>query len=605
MVHIIGSDGNSYVRERRSVGLHGDLPTSTSINGLENEIQEKVKSIKEDQIQAIWSEINKDKNVSHPKIITDKVLATKLFGSTQMIDLLAAQRILQEFIYFEPLDNFEFKCRTQKVVEQLKIEEAETTAKKNLMKDIVNMILEHLRNGSLMKLNNLNSKQKHAVEQIKKFAMGLSRDQDIKDYVIKPLQLDVDEPSETYKVLYTLGVFDYENPYLARAQFYNLPYAMTERSKEVNEELKTISKNPDVDPDAHLRVNLTHLKAFAIDSVETTEVDDAISVDILPNGNIKYYVHVADVSRVIERNSKLDLSARRRATTLYLPEQVVTMFPKGIADKVFSLLADKENYSMTFCMQINENGEVSDYEVFPAKLAPVLRFTYDEVNEILESQPDHQYFDDFQLLLDGANTRFKYRSKYSSLKLFLPSPRLFVTYPENRNNPHIEHSFQSLISASKRMVEEMMIAANEVASLFTNENSIPIAYRGVLRNDEIQPFKTKIEEKRLDITETPKFHYSEEEQAELVLFSISNRIPTRACISELPVPHAGLGIQSYIQVTSPIRRYSDLMVHFQIKDFLRKKQNQLKFKDLEAILRDVDQNFKMASILQKDSERFW
>ena len=270
------------------------------------------------------------------------------------------------------------------------------------------------------------------------------------------------------------------------------------------------------------RRDLQHLQAWAIDDVGNQDPDDAISLE----GN-RLWVHIADVSSLVTPDSELDIEARSRGTNVYLPDQTIHMLPSGITEQLGLGLQEQSN-ALSIGFTIGENGELGDIELC-FSLIQVTRTTYDDADMELDST-----FAELKLVTDRYHQRRIYNN---AAMLDLPEVNIKVDNGEISIRPYGR-------GGSRKIVTEAMLAAGEAVALFAHQNNIPIPYAYQPEPEEIQ-HPQKMSE-----------HYAYRR-----CFKASRHTTE-------PAAHFGLGLPIYTRVTSPIRRYLDLIVHQQLRAFL-------------------------------------
>ncbi len=283
--------------------------------------------------------------------------------------------------------------------------------------------------------------------------------------------------------------------------------------------------NPELDiPDAieTQRRDLQHLQAWAIDDVGNQDPDDAISLD-----GDRLWVHIADASSIITPDSELDIEARGRGSNLYLPDQTVHMLPAAITEKL-GLGLQERSPALSVGFIVSATGELEDIEVCFSQIK-VIRTTYDDANKELDTT-----FADLKALTERYRQR---RLDNNAAMLDLPEVNVYVKEGEIFVQPYQN-------DGSRQLVSECMLAAGEAVSQFAHENNILIPYA-------YQPEPEKIQH-----PQKPSEHYAYRR-----CFKASRH-------STDPAPHFGLGLPQYTRVTSPLRRYLDLVTHQQLRAFI-------------------------------------
>ena len=278
------------------------------------------------------------------------------------------------------------------------------------------------------------------------------------------------------------------------------------------------------------RRDLTHLPAFAIDDPWTDTPDDAVSFE--PETG-RLWVHVADAAALITPDSPLDLEARARATSLYLPEVVVSMLPEA-ATPVLGLGLGEVSPALSFALTVNADGELTEVEVVPS-LVHVSRLSYEEAEARLAEEP-------FRTIYAVGLASQARRQRDGALRVDLPEVSVRVREGEVtiRSIPPLH---------SRDLVQYAMILAGEAAARFGTTRGIPL------------PFATQ---------EPPDYVDFDEGQSLSAMFA-RRRTFRRSQYRSVPAPHSGLGLSAYAQATSPMRRYLDLVVHQQLRAYLAKK----------------------------------
>lgn len=280
------------------------------------------------------------------------------------------------------------------------------------------------------------------------------------------------------------------------------------------------------------RRDLTHLNSYAIDNSGTNDADDAISID-----GDKIWIHIADVASQVECESELDSYAQNRISNLYLPDQTIHMLPPSLA-LICSLGEDEKSRALSVGFTLID-CQISDIEVVQSEIK-VEKLSYDGVDEIL-----HQHSELSQInILTKEHKAF--RNDKGALRLDLPN--VDVRLIDDRVSLRKQEA-----SESREMIAEMMVIAGRVIAQFALENSIAM------------PFVTQGEGSFSDEILQQKMHLT------LAQMFKAARCFKRSKISTKSAPHSGLGLDSYLRVTSPIRRYLDLVVQQQLLNFINNK----------------------------------
>ncbi|KAL0487338.1 hypothetical protein AKO1_000827 [Acrasis kona] len=398
--------------------------------------------------------------------------------------------------------------------------------------------------------------------------------------------------------------FDTPNIHLLRSSFYhsNTPDHITQLESQI---LNDPEGDQFPDPDVSIRRSLLHQRVYTIDDYSVTEeIDDGISVETLANGDHMLYVHIADPTRYVISGNELDRFALQRSTSVYLPEKKFTMLPHQLCVHIMSLSEHKENCAMTFQARVHSDGQLSQIDAYPSKISKVKRIDYDDLDMLLSGAGSAEQYilDDISIFHKLANYRYKMRMRSGANITFkTPQPNVMVSksgiVKVNRSND---------MSLSRRIVQELMIVANEVGACFSDRNQIMVPYRGTsggwlpryeFTKKEMQDFDQDMDP-GMGTKSVIEAVYNESREKKDVFYP-------SACISQSPNWHHGVGVSHYAQVTSPLRRYSDLLIHHQIKAKLRGKEQPMDWSEIEKILSHVEPMCRSVNNLQKNSKRFW
>ncbi|GAB6043135.1 ribonuclease catalytic domain-containing protein [Endothiovibrio diazotrophicus] len=334
---------------------------------------------------------------------------------------------------------------------------------------------------------------------------------------------------------------------------------------------------PPVDPDAGRRLDLTAHHVCTIDDHHTREIDDGLSIERLEEGGVRLWIHVADPSRLIELEEPLDQEARLRATTLYLPTGMLPMFPMELAGGPMSLVEGELCPALSFGVVLEEDGAVRDYRIAPSLIRPARKLTYEEVDAILAAgaaeEPELAEF------AQWAERRGRWRAAQGGFNLNTPEASIKVE-DEAITIERLEES------PARTLVAEMMILAGEVTARFGIDHGLPLPYRA-------QP-EPRINEDELVGIDDP-----------LLRDYALRRFMPRTQTTVEPSPHAGLGLPAYVQATSPIRRYADLLTHFQLKAHLRGEPLPFDAKILEGLIMTSGETARAAMQVERQSKRYW
>eukprot|EP01112_Ceratiomyxa_fruticulosa_P015603 TRINITY_DN4603_c0_g2_i1.p1 TRINITY_DN4603_c0_g2~~TRINITY_DN4603_c0_g2_i1.p1 ORF type:complete len:972 (-),score=196.79 TRINITY_DN4603_c0_g2_i1:127-3042(-) len=325
---------------------------------------------------------------------------------------------------------------------------------------------------------------------------------------------------------------------------------------------------------------------FTIDSIDTVEIDDGVSI----TDDGWFHVHIADPTKWFKPHSDLDIVARHRATSIYLPEAKISMLPLHVSKDVFSILPDRVSYALTFSMKLAKDGHIEEWKIAPSVVQNIRKLDYIDVDCVLDNQYNpylkltDKEKDMLRRLYECAVKHNEWRKLQGAFSVNLPEVKIEIY--ENGKQVKIDTVDQN--TKSRMLVSEMMLMCGQCASFFGIQNDIPLPYRFQTApelSDQVQDYLKTLPENTLP------FHQV--------------RFLSAASVSTSPQRHHGVGVDSYVQASSPIRRYGDLLAHFQIKAFLRKRDPPFTLRDMKKIVPAMVDVYKNIKDLQRFSENFW
>jgi exoribonuclease II len=370
-------------------------------------------------------------------------------------------------------------------------------------------------------------------------------------------------PEKAHRLLLQLGLWDETvNPYPARFDCAtNLPGL----------EVPALPEKP--------RKDLTALETFAIDDDNCSDPDDAISLD----GEF-LWVHVADAAALIKPDSPLDQEARARGANLYLPETVIYMLPHDVTEALGLGLAERSP-ALSFKIGLNDDGSASCLEITPSRVR-VQRLSYSAADQMMDSSP----FKEMRVITEQFRA---HRIAQGAAELNLPEVKLKASVDGELYNLSARHELNFKPPAeytveisdlprlkSRDMVTDAMLMAGEAIAEFLIQNEIPAPFASQPPPDEPSVPETLSE-----------------------MFAYRKKFK-RSGLHLEPGLHAGLGLERYTRATSPLRRYSDLLVHQQLRAFIAG----------EPLISEADMLIRMAeaelgggntSMAERLSNRHW
>ncbi len=305
------------------------------------------------------------------------------------------------------------------------------------------------------------------------------------------------------------------------------------------------------------RCDLTALNVFSIDDIETKDIDDALSLERLEGGRLRLGVHIACPPASFAYGSPMELAARGRGTSLYLAEARIPMLPPIVSENALSLMEGGKRAAMSFLITYDAEYNVVDREIVRSVVQSKHRLTYETAEQMLEAGID-ETSDDLRTILEITESNAAQRHAAGAIDVNLPENKVVFDAETRRYSlVPVDNSMMS-----RQLVAECMIIANAWVAAYCAEHEIPVLYR----------------------TQPEPSNMPSQEELDAMLNDIIRALSMRRCMSPAvssttPGKHAGLGLEAYLQATSPLRRYGDLMVHYQLDQYL---QNGVPAFDAEA-----------------------
>ena len=327
------------------------------------------------------------------------------------------------------------------------------------------------------------------------------------------------------------------------------------------------------------RLDLRDKNIITIDGDYSKDFDDAVDLEILPNGNYLLGVHIADVSHYVTENSPLDIDALNRGTSLYLADRVVPMLPRELSNGICSLNPNVDRLTLSCIMEYNNKGKLVNYNICESVINSHHRMTYDDVNKILNGDEAliKKYEDIYEMLLNMqkfSKIIRKLREKKGALE-FYENEYEFILNDDGSPKQIVKRERFD----AEKLIEDFMLEANQTVAYQMNISNLPIIYRIHEKPDQEKLINTLLLLKNMGINISMK--------KELQRFDIQNilkeikgninegiisdlllRSMMKAKYSKMCLGHYALAMPYYCHFTSPIRRYPDLFVHRMIKKLL-------------------------------------
>lgn len=356
-----------------------------------------------------------------------------------------------------------------------------------------------------------------------------------------------------------------------------------------------------IEEDFKNRLDLRKLKIFTIDGEESKDLDDAISIEKLENGNYKLGVHIADVAHYVKEGSRIDEEALKRGTSIYLVDRVIPMIIEDISNGVCSLNPNEDKLTLSVIMELDLNGNVVDYEIKESIINSKLRTSYNDVSDILEKEDEYlsekyrDFIDDFRNAEKLMKILKEKRKKRGAISL--GGEKMKISLDDNGKPISLDVEDRRV---AEEIIEEFMIITNEVVAEHFYNLKVPFVYR-VHENpdkeniDYFSEFAARfgydldsskdILEQREELNNILK--ESEWKKDSCIIKSMVLRTLEKARYSDECIGHFGISNMYYCHFTSPIRRYADLLNHRIIKETINGEMDENRKEHFKQIVGDI------------------
>jgi ribonuclease R len=361
------------------------------------------------------------------------------------------------------------------------------------------------------------------------------------------------------------------------------------------------------------RKDMRDTLTITIDPVDARDFDDAISFKHVKGDIYEIGVHIADVSHYIEPGSALDKEAYNRATSVYLPDRVLPMLPERLSNELCSLRPNEEKYTFSAIFQINKQGKIKDYWLGKTVIRSQRRFTYEEVQLIIEgAEGDHR--EEILILNEMAQNLRKARFKKGAINFSSQEVRFTLDETGRPTGIMVKESKEA-----HQLIEEFMLLANRtvaeyVSEILVKDKPVPFPYRvhDVPDEAKLEVFTSfaatfgyrfnlnSPEGIASSFNEMLKMVQGKPEQH--VLETLGIRTMAKAVYTTDNIGHYGLGFKDYCHFTSPIRRYPDVLVHRILEECLK---NDIKpIKHLEQQCRHCSDQERRAMEAERSANKY-
>lgn len=563
-------------------------------------------------LEELWAVVAEE-----PREYTDLEMCDLLLGEVSLLNLLALRfSLLEDKVLFKRT-KIGFEPRDANIVEELRTAEEVRREREHALRESVSFLQERIAGSE----QEATGRVKERLSLLLALAAGASNlegsrlreARDLLSALLDEVELSPRSQDPRIKPTEASRAFDYlvasrlisadENLFLLKHGIENRwqdePLTQAEHLSATLQETKTPPGDAivfrlenldraDTHPEIHstrlddinLHTQLLDLRnefCVTIDDISTLDIDDALSVSSSPDGPI-IGIHITDVASAIPVNSPLDHAARHRATSVYCPDIVVPMLPHSLSEQGLSLVAKHPRRALSVLVSFNHSFAITSIALAPSVIEVSHRMTYDEVDDHLDD-PESETSKLLVALSSAA-------SAFEELRLRMGAQNL----DKREAIPRVEEDGKvSLLvldeeSPSRKLVSEMMILYNWIIARVARQAALPLPFRSQEPPDSFE---------EPNVPEGPARD-----------FALRSRLK-RSTVSLEASYHYTLGLSEYVQSSSPIRRYLDLVTQRQVMSYLLKGSPQYQADELQKIIFTVEDPLMRALNASKESRRYW
>ena len=514
-------------------------------------------------LEEVWSLLESEEGGYEPEEIAEFIFSTPVSED----EAAAVKRVLlSDRLYFQVKD-FRYYARSAENVDARRIELQKEAERERRLADGASWAgAVYGRKQNVPRIEH----REELVQQLKDFAL-FAQEAKESAFVKELLKLASIPPTplSAFRILVRLGVWR-EDENLMLHEYGIVP----EFPSDAIEAAELIAKSNHAETARNEREDITGLDVFTVDSSLTRDYDDALSVRSTADGLFEVGIHIADAAELVGQGTALDREAEVRASSIYLPDERVSMLPPSLSEWVLSLNAGQSRLALSFFITIDAEGNISETRIRPSVVRVRRQLTYQDVDKAIHEDSGLKSL--FELALKLRRKRLD----MGAIILPLPEIQVYVNSVGMIQIVRYEKETPSQI-----LVSEWMIAANAAAADYLTQRTIPALFR---TQAECRP-------------ET-EFVQSEHE-----LFRIyrQRRLFSRAELTTEAKPHSSLAVARYTTVTSPIRRYMDLVVQRQLKHALAGGEGVYSKQQLDELITKLSAAQARVSSIQRKWSRYW
>lgn len=383
----------------------------------------------------------------------------------------------------------------------------------------------------------------------------------------------------------------------------------------VEKEIESIPDEVEAE-DIAMRRDLRNLKMVTIDGADAKDLDDAVSLEMLPNGNYRLGVHIADVAHYVREGTELNKEALARGTSVYLVDRVIPMLPKKLSNGICSLNPKVDRLTMTVFMEIDHSGRVVDHEILESVVNINERMIYEDVSDLLENENQElmekykDFVEDFRRMEELSKILRRRREERGAIDFDFDEAKVVL---DEKGRPVDVKRYER--RTANRIIEEFMLVCNETIAENYYWLNLPFVYRvheepNIEKLEEFNRFIHNFGYHLKGMTNEvhPKIlqellNKIKGQKEETVISTLMLRSLKKARYAPENLGHFGLAAKYYCHFTSPIRRYPDLAIHRIIKLYLQGKIDEGRLQKLKSAVSYIAEQSSIRETVADEAER--
>jgi len=543
-------------------GLDPALSRDQMVDALKQVVQKRQDLINNIDIKELWEVLNSEQNWIDLATMTEFCFPDSRSGDHESAVIRA---LFNDRLYFK-FNPDGFFPNSEKRVEQIAAQREAEKRKNTLIEAGSAWLKSRLNTAESVDLQKLPDEIHQAIDILKSYYLFQkdSKDEEIARAMIA--RAGIESVHDIFRILAKLGIFDEdENIELLR-------YGVTPDFNDnvAGHAVQMVSSNSMVSMDGS-RKDLTRLPLMTIDGQGTLDFDDAISIEEAGD-SFRLGVHIADVGQFIQKNDVVDQEARLRASSIYMPDQKISMLPPVLAEGLCSLKAGEVRPAISIMIELSPMAEIVNYEIFQSLIKVEQQFTYYDINVYAEQDRN------VRILRDIAEKFRKKRLADGAIQITVPEISIWLS--ENRE---VSINKINRESPGRMLVSELMIMANWLMAKYLKDRQIPAIFRS-------QP--------------NPRERLYKNHEGTLFQNWMQRRLLSRFVLSTSAEWHSGLGLDAYVTATSPIRKYFDMVTQRQIRASLG-LESAYTVDQINEIIQCLELPMSQVGKVQYTRHRYW